>query len=89
LLDLSNFTSETAKPLAREFNDAVSSAISLSDPVARKTALVGLTQHKGFRLAHPREEHFVSIYVAAGAGEDGNVQVLSGFYGCQTVAFGS
>ena len=58
-------------------------------PVARKRALVALTKHKGFRLAHPREDHFVPIYVAAGAGEDGNVHVLSGIYGYQTVAFGS
>jgi len=89
LQDRSCFTPETANPLTREFNDAVSSAISLSDPVARKTALVALTKHKGFRLAHPREDHFVPIYVAAGAGEEGNVQVLSGIYGCQTVAFSS
>jgi aromatic ring-opening dioxygenase catalytic subunit (LigB family) len=56
-------------------------------PVARRTALLALTQHKGFRLAHPREDHFVPVYVAAGAGEVGDVQVLSGLYGCQTVAF--
>ena len=57
-------------------------------PDARKTALIALTQHEGFRSAHPREDHFVPIYVAAGAGEDGGVHVLSGLYGCQAVAFG-
>jgi aromatic ring-opening dioxygenase catalytic subunit (LigB family) len=31
LQDLSGLTPETANPLTREFNDAVSSAISLSD----------------------------------------------------------
>ena len=31
LRDLSSLTPETANPLTREFNDAVSSAISLSD----------------------------------------------------------
>lgn len=107
LQDRTSLAPETASPLVREFNDAVSSAISLSDvsiphvnntscvdnatqkPVARKTALVALTKHKAFRLAHPREDHFVPIYVAAGAGEDDGVHVLSGLYGCQTVAFGS
>jgi aromatic ring-opening dioxygenase catalytic subunit (LigB family) len=54
----------------------------------RRTALLALTQHSGFRLAHPREDHFVPIYVAAGAGEDENVHVLSGLYGCPAVAFG-
>jgi aromatic ring-opening dioxygenase catalytic subunit (LigB family) len=108
LQDRTSFAPETANPLVREFNDAVSSAISISDvsvppceivhlvltvplekPDARKTALFALTQHKGFRPAHPREDHFVPIYVAAGAGEDDNVHVLSSFHGCQTVAFGS
>ncbi|KAH9981497.1 Extradiol ring-cleavage dioxygenase, class III enzyme, subunit B [Lactifluus volemus] len=88
LRDPASFVPETANPLVREFNDAVSSAISISDPVARKTALVALTQHGAFRLAHPREDHFVPIFVAAGAGEEGGVHVLSGLYGCQTVAFG-
>jgi len=87
LQDRTCFLPETANPLVREFNDAVSSAISVSDPVARRTALLALTRHKGFRMAHPREEHFVPIYVAAGAGEGGDVHVLSGLYGYQTVAF--
>jgi len=107
LQDRTCFIPEAANPLVREFNDAVSSAISVSDvslfhqselsrrfvnnavskPVARRTALLALTRHKGFRLAHPREDHFVPIYVAAGAGEDGDVHVLSGLYGFQTVAF--
>lgn len=108
LRDPASFVPETANPLVHEFNDAVSSAISISDvsvspgvnqhvcsadaivskPVARKTALVALTQHGAFRLAHPREDHFVPIFVAAGAGEEGGVHVLSGLYGSQTVAFG-
>jgi aromatic ring-opening dioxygenase catalytic subunit (LigB family) len=108
LRDPASFVPETANPLVRGFNDAVSSAISISDvsvplgvnqhihfidavvskPVARRTALVALTQHGAFRLAHPREDHFVPIFVAAGAGEEGGVHVLSGLYGSQTVAFG-
>ncbi|KAH9060062.1 Extradiol ring-cleavage dioxygenase class III enzyme subunit B [Lactarius vividus] len=90
--DRASFVSETASLPYRLFNDAVASAISVSDsrlkPDARKTALVTLTQHEYFRSAHPREEHFVPIYVAAGAGEEGGVHVLSGLYGCQAVAFG-
>lgn len=54
----------------------------------RKKALVGLVQHPGFRLAHPREDHFVPLYVAAGAGEGGDVKVLTGIYGAPTFAFG-
>ncbi|KAI9446652.1 Extradiol ring-cleavage dioxygenase class III enzyme subunit B [Lactarius indigo] len=86
--DWTSFAPETASLPFRRFDDAVASAISVSDPDARRTALVALTRHEYFQLAHPREEHLVPIYVAAGAGEDGGVHVLSGLYGCQTVAFG-
>jgi len=89
LRDPSCFIPQTANPLVREFNDAVSSAISISNPVARKAALLALKQHDSFRLAHSRGDHFVPIYVAAGAGEDGDAYVLSGLHGCQTVAFGN
>lgn len=88
LRDRASFVPEMAGLPFRRFNDAVTSAISVSDPDARRTALVTLTRHECFRSAHPREEHFVPIYVAAGAGEDGGVHVLSGLYGCQAVAFG-
>ena len=54
----------------------------------RKEALVALTKHKGFRKAHPREEHFIPIYVAAGAGEDGDARIVAGLYGSPTIAFG-
>lgn len=45
-------------------------------------------KHRGFRLAHPREDHFVPIYCAAGAGEEGDVKVVSAIYGAPTFAFG-
>jgi aromatic ring-opening dioxygenase catalytic subunit (LigB family) len=34
------------------------------------------------------QEHFIPIYVAAGAGENGEVRVLADTYGTQTIAFG-
>lgn len=55
---------------------------------ARKRALVALTKHEGFRAAHPREDHFVPLYVAAGAGGEGRISILSALYGAPTVAFG-
>ncbi|KAF8267568.1 Extradiol ring-cleavage dioxygenase class III enzyme subunit B [Lactarius quietus] len=88
LRSLDSYVPETASLPVRQFNDAVSSAISVSDPSTRKTALANLTQHEGFRSAHPREDHFVPIFIAAGAGEDGGTHVLAGLYGCHTVAFG-
>jgi len=88
LRDLASFVPESASLPFHRFNDAVASAICIADPDARKSALVTLTHHECFRSAHPREEHFVPIYVAAGAGEDGGVHILSGLYGCQAVAFG-
>ena len=57
-------------------------------PEQRKEAMVNLTKHAGFRLAHPRADHFVPLYVAAGAGEGGDVKVISAIYGAPTIAFG-
>jgi aromatic ring-opening dioxygenase catalytic subunit (LigB family) len=54
----------------------------------RKKAMVALTRHAGFRAAHPREDHFVPLYVAAGAGEGGDVRILNGSYGAPTFVFG-
>jgi aromatic ring-opening dioxygenase catalytic subunit (LigB family) len=50
--------------------------------------MMELTSHPGFRAAHPREEHFIPIYVAAGCGEEGEAKVVSGIYGAPTIAFG-
>jgi len=51
--------------------------------------LLGLTSHPGFRAAHPREEHFIPLYVAAGAGKGGSgSKVLSRIYGQSSFAFG-
>ncbi|CAK5276685.1 unnamed protein product [Mycena citricolor] len=72
----------------RAFDRAVMDALTVEDETARKQAMANLVKHRGFRASHPREEHFVPIYVAAGAGEGGNAKVISEMYGCQTVAFG-
>lgn len=50
--------------------------------------MVALTRHAGFRAAHPREDHFIPLYVAAGAGEGGEVKIVNGCYGAPTFAFG-
>jgi aromatic ring-opening dioxygenase catalytic subunit (LigB family) len=47
-----------------------------------------LMEHDGFAQAHPSAEHFVPLYVAAGAGEEGGVQVISAIYSAPTIAFG-
>lgn len=54
----------------------------------RKKALFDLTKHPGFRASHPREDHFVPLYVAAGTGEGGAVRVVCDLYGIPTFAFG-
>lgn len=50
--------------------------------------MIKLTQHKGFRAAHPRAEHFVPLYVGAGAGGEGDVKVVSAIFSAPTFAFG-
>ncbi|KAL5533220.1 hypothetical protein ACEPAF_4996 [Sanghuangporus sanghuang] len=85
--DWSAFAESTAKPEFKEFNSAILEAAQ--QPVGNlKESLVNITKHKYFRRAHPREEHFIPIYVAAGAGEGGEAKILAGVYGCPTIAFG-
>ncbi|KAG5634973.1 hypothetical protein H0H81_000173 [Sphagnurus paluster] len=88
LRDFSSFAPDTCKPVHKEFHDAIIEAVSIPDAEKRKRAMVNLTRHPGFRASHPREDHFVPLYVAAGAGEGGDVHVLTSLYGCPTFAFG-
>ncbi|PCH38289.1 Extradiol aromatic ring-opening dioxygenase [Wolfiporia cocos MD-104 SS10] len=88
LRDFSSFAEESAGKLVKDFDRAILDAVPVPDPQARKEAMVNLTRHPGFRAAHPRAEHFVPLYVAAGAGGDGGVKVLSAIYGSPTFAFG-
>lgn len=88
LRDSESFAPQTARPQHHAFNDAVVAAAGVKDETARKEALVNLTKHAGFRACHPREDHFVPIYVAAGAGEGGEAKLIADIYGCTTIAFG-
>ncbi|KAF9036895.1 Extradiol aromatic ring-opening dioxygenase [Hymenopellis radicata] len=88
LRDMSSFAPESAKPVIKDFDKAVLDAVTVPDTEDRKKAMFALTKHAGFRSAHPREDHFVPLYVAAGAGETGGVKVLNALHGISTVAFG-
>ncbi|KAJ7470332.1 Extradiol ring-cleavage dioxygenase, class III enzyme, subunit B [Mycena latifolia] len=88
LRDLASFAPQSAKPLHKEFDKAMLAAVSVPDETERKQAMVNLTKHAGFRACHPREDHFVPLYVAAGAGEGGDAKVIADIYGCETVVFG-
>ncbi|KAF8078133.1 Extradiol ring-cleavage dioxygenase, class III enzyme, subunit B [Lyophyllum atratum] len=88
LRDFAAFTPDTAKPIYRDFDRAVLDAVTITDAGKRKEAMVNLTRHPGFRASQPREDHFVPLYVAAGAGEGGGVRVVTSLYGAPTFAFG-
>jgi len=88
LRDFSSFDPKTAKPIHHSFHKALIDALQVPDAQDRKKALYDLPKHAGFRACNPREEHFVPIYIAAGAAEDENVKILNGLYGIPTVAFG-
>ncbi|EIN07676.1 Extradiol ring-cleavage dioxygenase class III enzyme subunit B [Punctularia strigosozonata HHB-11173 SS5] len=91
LQDIDCFSPSTASSAVKAFNNTVTVAMATPNPTERKRALLDLPKHPGFRATHPREEHFVPLYVAAGAGdEDGReeARVLSAIYGAHTVAFG-
>ncbi|KAG8743415.1 hypothetical protein FRC10_012080 [Ceratobasidium sp. 414] len=86
--DWSAWNELTAAPPYRAFHQSLVEALQVEDPKDRRAALTALTKHAGFRLSHPREEHFTPVYIAAGAGEAGKTQLLDATYGQVTVAFG-
>ncbi|TFK25074.1 Extradiol aromatic ring-opening dioxygenase [Coprinopsis marcescibilis] len=88
LRDRTSFSPVTARQAHKEFDAAIHAAINLEDPAARKNALFELPKHPGFRASHPREDHFVPLYIAAGAGEGGEVKTIMNAYGVPTFAFG-
>lgn len=88
LRSFSDFSEETAAGPVKQFDRAILDAVSVENPKQRQEEMANLTKHAGFRAAHPRAEHFVPLYVAAGAGGDGSVKVLSANYGSPTFAFG-
>lgn len=50
--------------------------------------MLKLVKHEGFRAAHPRADHFVPLYVAAGAGgTNTDAKLVSAVYGAATAAF--
>jgi len=75
------------KDWERTICDSVNNAMS---PAERNENLKALVNHPFFRRAHPREEHFVPIYIAAGAGsEDGDrAVVLADIHSAVSIAFG-
>ncbi|KAJ6488634.1 Extradiol ring-cleavage dioxygenase, class III enzyme, subunit B, partial [Mycena vitilis] len=88
LRDRGSFAPQSAQPVHKEFDQAMLASVQVADETERKKAMTALTQHPGFRAAHPREDHFIPLYVAGGAGEHGKTKVIADMYGCETVAFG-
>ncbi|CAF0898361.1 unnamed protein product [Adineta ricciae] len=87
LNDLGQSLPDVASPHVRDFEKTMIMAAELPEN-RRLDELKKLVRHPGFRLAHPREEHFVPMYVAAGAGSQGEAKVLCDLHGAVTIAFG-
>jgi aromatic ring-opening dioxygenase catalytic subunit (LigB family) len=74
-----------------DFEKAVVDSINNTTSVEeRNEDMKQLMLHPFFRRAHPREEHFVPIYIAAGAGsvEGEGANVLSDIHSAISIAFG-
>lgn len=80
---------DSASEPVKEFEREIIKASLEKNTENRLERLVQLTKLPGLRIAHPREEHFIPIYIAAGAGSDeGETKVLTDMHGCKTIAFG-
>lgn len=89
LQDLRSFHPNAAAQGYKDFEKEVTASIDDTNSVEeRNKALVALTKHPYFRKSHPRAEHFVLIYVAAGAGSDGNAKVVCPLHSHITAMFG-
>jgi aromatic ring-opening dioxygenase catalytic subunit (LigB family) len=88
LHDRKQFSEKSASSNVSMFDHAITVAASKYQLNERKQSLFDLMKHDGFAQAHPSAEHFVPLYVAAGAGEEGGVQVVSAIYSAPTIAFG-
>lgn len=92
LRDRNCFNPATCKPIYQQFDQAVLEAVRVSDVRKRKQAMLDLTNHPSFDASHPRADHFIPLYVAAGAGAgaggEGYAEVIASLHGNQTFAFG-
>jgi aromatic ring-opening dioxygenase catalytic subunit (LigB family) len=82
---------KTAPQGFKDFELAVVDSVNdVSSVQERNEKMKALTKHPFFRRAHPREEHFVPIYIAAGAGSgDGeSAIVLADVHSAISSAFG-
>ncbi|KAL2313027.1 4,5-DOPA dioxygenase extradiol-like protein [Schizosaccharomyces pombe] len=86
--DLSAFNEDTAADGYKEFQLDILKAIETDKQNDRLNKLLGLQLHPYFRKAHPREEHFVPLYVAAGLGSSGKSKVVCDLYGAVSAFFG-
>ncbi|GAA5893130.1 hypothetical protein JCM6882_003893 [Rhodosporidiobolus microsporus] len=93
--DFDAFSPRTAKPMYRDWERAIVEAAAVEDPAKRRAALFSLPLHPAFRAVHPREEHFVPLYIAAGAADaqsqsqaGARARTVCGLWGAKTVLFG-
>ncbi|KAH9819714.1 Extradiol ring-cleavage dioxygenase, class III enzyme, subunit B [Melampsora americana] len=87
--DWSEWKADTAGQPVLDFESSIVSNALKSNTEERLEGLMNLKKLPGFKIAHPREEHFVPIWVAAGAGSDqGKSVLITDIHGCKTIAFG-
>eukprot|EP00128_Syssomonas_multiformis_P008519 Colp12_sorted_trinity150504_noHs@3337 len=89
--DFNAWNPDTAAEGYKDFHKTIVDSVDKNkdNTEARHKQMLALTSHPYFRRAHPREEHFVPLYVAAGAGSSGSASVVCDLFGAVTIAFGA
>jgi aromatic ring-opening dioxygenase catalytic subunit (LigB family) len=89
--DMSAFNEMTARPNFKAWDQRVVDSVGeAASPGERRAALHALVEDPNYKKAHPHPDHFMPLYVAAGAGnvEAEEARVIFGLYGASTFAFG-
>lgn len=68
--NMRGFGSERGAAVSLEFGEWLRLALADPDPVRRERSLRAWSEAPSARLAHPREDHLVPLFVAAGAAEE-------------------
>lgn len=83
------FSPATAQPIHEQWENQILEAVAVPERDERNRKMKALLGSPGYSASHHSAEHFLPLYVAAGAAHESAKQpiVLAGIHGAKTIAF--